>query len=1112
MKDIGAWLADLGLSKYADVFAEHEIEFIDLSELTERDLVDMGLPLGPRRRVLRALREQATPNPSPVLSDPPAAESAEAAIVAERRQLTVMFIDLVGSTALSEKLDPEDLAEVLRVFKQTSTAAVTDFDGHVASYLGDGILVFFGYPHAHEDDAARAIHAGLRVIREVPEIRTHAKLNVRIGVATGLVVVGDLRGTQLIEGGTAMGETPNLAARLQSMAEPGTLIVAPATRQLAGDNFEYVERGTFKLKGFTKPVRAWQVMSTRELVSRFMATDSTKLNPMIGREQDYETLFEKWRFARGGAGQLVLVSGEAGIGKSRLIEELRVRIASEPSTTLRYQCSPYHETSAFYPVIRQLQRSAGLRPDDPDDIKLDKISRVLRNPSDLSLKLAASLLSIPFEEILGTLDLSPQQVMEKTQEMLVSHLCAQATRKPILLLFEDAHWIDPTTKSLLDRLVARVSDVPILLVLSYRTGFEPGWDLRSYLTHLPLTHLDFAQVSCIVDEVAKGKSVPTEIYTLIAARTNGVPLYVEEVAKDLLESDLVVERETAFVLSGPLPTLTVPSALQDSLMARLDRLGLAKEVAQIGAVFGPQFSIEMLLEVSSSSEDGLRRDIDRLVEAGIIALSDAGASEVYRYRHALIRDTAYNSLLKSERQSLHAAVANALKQDEQNSIDAGPELLAFHYTMANMADEAINHWHIAGQRAIERSANLEAAVQLAKAIELLLAKERSPERDSLEIEIQVLRAGTLRSNAGIAADDTGQVYARIRDLCHRAGETEHLFPVMNGLYAFHLVRAEYDHARDVAGQLLDLAEQSIESHHSMVAHRAMGAVLLHVGEFRASCEHLEQALELYNPKEHGRLAYIYGTDHAAITSSFLSMVVWMLGEPDRALRIQNQAVAAARALNHAHSVAQALTFLCMLHLLRRDVEKTRLTAKRLEKLSKEHSFAFMSVTATFWVRWADAQEHPNTETIRALHEAAKAWWSGGAGNYKPFFLTLLAELKVNAGDKDGALRLLAEAREYQELTNERWAQAETDRVYALAQSSAASADAAFETAMTTARGQQASMFALRIAVDCAAHGPGTEAQATYRPDLRQMLAAVEGGADAEDVIAARRLIERKTTA
>lgn len=1107
MGDVAAWLSNLGLSKYKDVFAEHEIEFIDLPELTERDLTDMGLPLGPRRRILRALREQALTNAAPSAFDAPIPEVSDAAIVAERRQLTVMFIDLVGSTALSEQLDPEDLAEVLRVFKETSTAAVTDFDGHVASYLGDGILVFFGYPHAHEDDAARAIHAGLRVIREVPEIRTHAKLNVRIGVATGLVVVGDLRGAQLIEGGTAMGETPNLAARLQSMAEPGTLIVAPATRQLAGDNFEYTERGTFMLKGFSKPVRAWQVMSTRELVSRFMATDRTKLNPLIGREQDFETLCEKWRFARGGAGQVVLVSGEAGIGKSRLIEELRLRIANEPSTTLRYQCSPYHETSAFYPVIRQLQRTAGLRPEDPDDLKLDKVARVLRNPSDLSLKLAASLLSIPFEETLGPLDLSPQQIMDRTQEMLVSHLVAQAARKPILLLFEDAHWIDPTTKSLLDRLVGRVSDVPILLVLSYRTGFEPGWDLRPYLTYMPLTHLDFGQVSKIVDEVAKGKSVPTEIYTLIAARTNGVPLYVEEVTKDLLESDLVVERESAFVLSGPLPTLNVPSALQDSLMARLDRLGPAKEVAQIGAVFGPQFSVEMLLEVSSSEEEALRQDIDRLIEAGIISLSDAPSSEVYRYRHALIRDTAYNSLLKSERQALHAQVANTLKRGYNNSIDAGPEVLAYHYTMARMPDEAIKHWHIAGQRAVERSANLEAAVQLAKAIEQLAEKERSPERDSLEIEIQVLRAGTLRSTAGIAANDTGRVYARIRDLCHRAGETEHLFPVLNGLYAFHLVRAEYNRAHDVAGQLLDLAEQSIETHHSMVAHRAMGAVLLHIGEFRPACEHLEQALELYDPKEHGRLAYIYGTDHAAITSSFLSMVVWMLGEPDRALRIQNQAVAAARALNHAHSVAQALTFLCMLHLLRRDVEKTRLTAKRLEKLSKEHSFAFMSVTATFWGRWADAQNNPNTETIRALHEAAKVWWSGGAGNYRPFFLTLLAELKIKAGDKDGALRLLAEAREYEEQTNERWAQSETDRVYALAQSSQAKVEAAFQTAMKTSRDQQAPMFELRVAVDFAqqTQTPGGG------PDLRKMLTAVAGGADTVDVIAARRLIDRKTT-
>jgi predicted ATPase/class 3 adenylate cyclase len=1100
MSDIAAWLEKNGLSKYAGAFDEHEIELGDLTELTDEDLVTIGLPLGPRRRFMKAVRANAADGRHPQNT------ALGPAIVAERRQLTVMFIDLVGSTEIAQSVDPEDLAEVLRLFKETCAASVAAFDGHIASYYGDGIMVFFGFPHAHEDDPERAVRAGLRIINEIPAIRTHAKLNVRIGIATGLVVVGDLRGEKMFEDGTAMGETPNLAARLQAMADPGTLIIAPTTHQLAGDAFEYELRGAFKLKGFAKEVEAWQVTGTRETVSRFMALDDVLLKPLIGRASEYETLNEKWMLASAGQGQVVLVSGEPGIGKSRLVEELRQNTSGVSHTQNRYQCSPYHFASAFYPVIRQFEIVAGLRPDDSDETKLKKISSVLGDPSDHVLKLAASLLSVPFEDRLGPLDLTPQKIMDQTLGMLLKILASMAAEKPVLLFFEDAHWVDPTTKLLLDRIVNQIKDLPVLVVMTFRPEFDPGWALQSNLTKVVLRQLDFHQVKRIVDEVAPGQPISDEMYEVIAARSDGVPLYVEEVTKDLLESGALVESHATHPVGASSPSSPVPSTLHDALMARLDRLSSAKEVAQIGAVIGPQFSYPLIAEVSRFGEKALRSSLELLVDAGIVTRAAAGDLETFSYRHALIRDTAYNSLLKSERRVLHERVAETLNQDAPHTGDASPEILAHHYTMAGMSKQAIHCRYLAGQRAVQRSANIEANTQLSLAIEQLQEQSQSDDRDRKEIEIQILRAGVLRSTAGIAADETGSVYERIRYLCERVKETGQLFPVLNGLYSFHLVRAEYDLARNVAGELLNLADSTGETQHRMVAHRAMGAVLFHIGELNPAYEHLKQALELYSRERDGHLAFIYGSDHAAITSCFLSLAIWIRGAPDKALDIQNQAVAAARKLEHAHSIAQSLTYLCMLHLLRREPDQVIEVVDQLEDLASKHSFTFMSITATLWRSWVNAYVSPNPDTIRALRNAAEAWWASGAGNYKPFFLTLIAEVTLKAGDRECALDLLTDAREHQDLTNEGWAQAETDRVYALACSGHAPAESEFHDALQTARRQHAKMFELRISVDYFNQCKKVSLAPAAGFELRTVLEAVEGGERTTDVTDARALL------
>ncbi|NOD36203.1 MULTISPECIES: adenylate/guanylate cyclase domain-containing protein [unclassified Ruegeria] len=1096
MADISDWLSKHGLSKYADAFSRHEIELSDLSELNDDDLITIGLPLGPRRRFLKAIREGTQGRSVP-----------ERNIVAERRQLTVMFIDLVGSTPLSQQLDPEDLAEVLRLFKETCAAAVAAYDGHIASYYGDGIMVFFGFPHAHEDDPERAIHAGLRIIREIPNLQTHAQLQVRIGIATGLVVVGDLRGEKMFEDGTAMGETPNLAARLQSMADPGALIIAPTTHELAGDTFEYERRGTFQLKGFAKEVEAWQVTGTRQTLSRFMASDDTAMSSLVGRTLEYKTLHSKWDLARQGHGQVALVSGEAGIGKSRLIEELSRSIPETKFQHIRFQCSPYHDASALYPVIRQLEAAAELRVDDSATEKLDKLKRLFGAPSDLTLKLAALLLSVPFEDQLGPLDLTPDQLMKQTLDMLVDHLLETAGKTPLLVLFEDAHWIDPTTKLMLDLVVERLADAPVLMVMSYRTGFDPGWTFTSNLTHVDLKQLGFEQIKEIVDGVANGRPVPKAAYDVIAARSNGVPLYVEEVTKDLIETNFLIDGTDTLAAGGASASSSVPKTLHDALMARLDRLSSAKEVAQIGAVIGPNFSFPLIAQVARLDERALRAGLDLLVEADIVNSSGTVPEQTFTYRHALIRDTAYNSLLKRERRGLHARVVEALKQTKHQDAAVGPEILAHHYTMADMPKEAIDHWYLAGQRSVERSAAVEAVTQLGRAVALLEKMDDSVDRDRNETRIQVLRAGVLRSTAGIAADKTGAAYARIRDLCNRLGETEQLFPVLNGLYAYHLVRGEYNLAKDTAAQLLDLAKLDEESHHTMIAHRAMGAVLLHIGHLESACDHLKQALSLYDPEQHSRLAYVYGTDHAAITSCFLSIAVWLRGEPDRALDIQLQAVSAAQDLKHAHSMAQTLTYLCMLHLLRRDPQQVYPVVAQLEALAVKHAFPFMTLTANVWRSWADAQTNPNPDTLSVMRDAAEAWWASGAGNYKPLFLTAMAEVALNAQDSRSALDLLNEARAQQDLTNEGWAQAETDRIEALLQSSDKPADHLFSHALQSARDQQARMFELRVAVDYLRTCQRCGRAPKVPPDIEGILDAITGSTQNRDVADALVLLE-----
>ena len=666
--DVGAWLRDLGLAQYEALFRDNEIEADVLVDLTESDLEKIGLPLGPRKRVLKAIAnlDATVASSSPVVVAGSAARTP-AEDAAERRQLTVMFCDLVGSTALSAGLDPEDMRQVIRAYQNACSGVVARYDGLVAKFMGDGLLAYFGFPRAHEDDAARAVHAGLEIADVVAGLQTRAreKLAVRIGIATGLVVVGDLVGQGSAQEQAVVGDTPNLAARLQGLAEPGTVVVAASTRRLLGDRFRLRELGRQAIKGLVAPVEAWVALGVSESEGRFEPSHTARLTRLVGREAEATDLLQRQRRAWGGEGQVVLISGEAGIGKSRFSAWLREQVAGEPHTRLRYQCSPYHRDSALYPFVRQLERAAGIAPRESADVRLDKLEKVLGLATDRMNEvtpLIASMLSIPLDQRYPELNLSPAQQRRQTLSALLDQMEGLAHKQPVLMLFEDAHWADATSLEVLDLAVERVRRLPVLLLITFRPEFEAPWKGLPDVATIALGRLDPVQAESLVELVTGGRRLPAEVLVQILAKTDGVPLFVEELTKTVLESGLLIEDSDRYRLNGPLPPLAIPSTLQDSLMARLDRLAAVKEIAQIGAAIGREFSYALLHAVVDHDEPTLKAALAQLEDSELVFRSGEAPAALYTFKHALVQDTAYESLLRSRRQILHRRIAETLRE------------------------------------------------------------------------------------------------------------------------------------------------------------------------------------------------------------------------------------------------------------------------------------------------------------------------------------------------------------------------------------------------------------------------------------------------------------------
>ncbi len=1059
---------------------------------------------------------------------PTTGRSRAASREAERRQLTVLFCDLVGSTALSEQLDLEDLREVVRAYHQMSATVIGHFEGHIAQYLGDGLLVYFGYPIAHEDDAQRAVRTALGIVEAVqhlsfPTIPLPRPLRVRIGIHTGVVVVGEV-GSRAKYEILALGETPNLAARLQGLAAPETVVISAASARLVQGFFALRSLGPQTLRGSSTPMEVYQVLETSGMQSRFEVAVGTGLTPFVGREEELGLLQRCWAQAKAGAGQVVLLSGEPGIGKSRLVQTLTEHASADGALRIEFRCSAYHQNSAFHPMLEHAQRLLQFTPHEAPHAKLTKLTQRLasyRFPQADTLPLLAAWLALPQPEGAAPLTLSPRKQKQKTQETLVAWIVEEAERGPVYCVWEDLHWADPSTLEILTLFLEQVPTARLLTLLTFRPDFTPPWPPRAHLTPLTLQRLGQPQVETMVEHMTGGKALPSEVLQQIVAKTDGVPLFVEELTRMVLESGMVQEEEGRYVGAHDgafLSQLTIPVTLQDSLMARLDRLAPVRELAQVGAVLGREFSYELLQAISPGDEARLQQGLRQLVEAELISQSGLPPQATYVFKHALLQDTAYQSLLKSRRQQLHLTIGQVLEARFPETAEAQPELVAHHYTEAGLTEQAVAKWQQAGDRDVKRSANVEAVQHFTKALELLQTLPDTPERPQHELALLLSMGAPLIMTRGYATPEVGTTYARARALCQQIGETPQLFLAVAGVFKFYLMRVELQMALELAEQLLRLAQQVQDPILVMTAHMALGVTLFYRGALVAARTHLEQALTLYDPHQHGFLARVHGDDVGTTSLSFLSWTLWRLGYPDQALHRSQEALTLAHTLAHPYAIAATLGLAAALHKYRGEVQRIQELAEALIRLASDQGMTLSVAQGTIMRAAALVRQGESLEEgVAQIRQGLSIMRAVGHQSAQPTYLAFLAEAYERMAQAEEGLTVVAEALAIVRRTGECHYEPELYRLQGeltlqsqgpgLPSAVEAEAEQCFHQAIAVARTQQAKSWELRAATSLARlwHRQGKKEPA------RQLLGDIYGwfteGFDTHDLRAAKALLE-----
>jgi class 3 adenylate cyclase/predicted ATPase len=1040
----------------------------------------------------------------------------------ERRQLTVMFIDLVGSTTLSQQLDPEDYHARVVAYQSACQQIITRYEGHIAQYLGDGVLVYFGYPTAHEEDAVRAVRSGLEIVTAVNQLAYTPPLQVRVGIHTGPVVVGEIGAGEHTEK-LALGETPNIAARIQGQANPNEVMISVATYRLVEGLFTCEDRGQPGLKGVAVPLTLYRILTEGEAHTRFEVSVQKGLTPLVGRESELGMLRQHWDQAKAGAGHVVLLSGEPGIGKSRLVQELKEYVSAEGATRIEFRCSPYHQNTALYPIIEHLQRLLQFQSAETPQIKLAILTQLLsqyRFPQAETLSLLVALFSLPPPAGMPPLSFSPQKQKQLTLEALAAWLLEEAERAVVYCAWEDLHWADPSTLEVLTLLLDQVPTTRLLALLTFRPEFIPPWGNRSHFSQMTLSRLGRPQVEAMVEKVTRGKALPVGVVQQIVTKTDGVPLFVEELTKTVLES---IESLGSIESIGS----AIPTTLHDSLMARLDRLGTAKEIAQLGATIGREFSYELLHAVSFVSDEALQHGLKQLVEAELVYQRGLVPQAHYLFKHALVQDTAYQSLLKSRRQQLHQKVAQVLAEQFPETKETQPELVAHHYTEAGLTEQAILYWHRAGQRAIERSANVEAIRHLTKGLELLNTLPDTPERTQQELDLQFALGTPLIASKGYAAPEVEYVYTRARDLCRQVEETPQLSRVLYGLWNHAFVRAELGTAQELGEQLLRLAQRLQDPVCFLDAHMALGWTLLTLGAFAPARVHAEQGVAIYDAHKHHLPASLYWENPEVSCRGAAAWILWCLGYPDQALKKIHEGLILAQELSHPYSLVYALTFATFIHQFRREGAAVQERAETQIAVASEHEFPYWLEWGTMLQGWALAEQGQIEKGVAQMRQSLAASGATRTGVAGPYNLALLVEGYMKMEQPEEGLAVLTEALAEASKTGERHYEAELYRLRGellltqegkrqkakiteprpLNPDPQDEAEGCFLKAIEVARNQQAKSLELRAAMSLARLWQ----QQGKKAEAHQMLVEIYGwfieGFDTQDLKDAKALLD-----
>ncbi|MCZ6678256.1 MAG: AAA family ATPase [Candidatus Poribacteria bacterium] len=1073
------------------------------------------------------LEQETAPSPTevkPVEPSPSAQElstSLSTTSEAERRQITVMFCDLVGSTALSARLDPEELRDVVREYQAVCAQVIARYEGHIAQYLGDGILVYFGYPMAHEDDAHRAVRSGLGIIEAMDPLNHQLqqnrgiRLDVRLGLHTGLVVVGEMGAGDRYEQ-LALGEAPNIAARLEGLAEPNTLVISAATYRLVEGFFDCRHLGAQALHGIAQAMAVYRVLHESRAKSRLDVAEIAGLTPMVGRAAELNQLLSYWEQAKAGKGHVILLQGEAGLGKSRLVWALKEHVSSESDAWLvELRCSPYHTNSAFHPIIDLFERIAPeFQQEDSSIEKLSKIEGFLVQhgfPVEEGVPLFANLLSVPLNEPYAPLSMTPERQKQKLLEILLAVLLRRSVQQPVLFVAEDLQWMDASTLELITLIVDQEPTNRVLTLLTFRPEFTPPWGIRPHLIPISLKHLPEAATIAIIQQVTGEKKLPEEVLKQIISKTDGIPLFVEEITKMVIESGLLRETEDRYELRGLLQPLAIPTTLHDSLLARLDRLATAKEIAQLSATLGRDFNYALIEAVSLLEETSLQNGLAQLVKAGLLYQRGVPPMAMYQFKHALIQDAAYQSLLKSKRQLYHQQIAQVLTEQFPESAHTEPELLAHHYTEASLIEQAIFYWHRAGERAVGHSANLEAVAHLSKGLELLQTVPDTAERAQQELKLQLTLSIAIGLISGWGAPQIEQTYTRMWELCQQVGSKPQISSALFTLHRFYSMRGELQMALKMGQELMKSAQNSHDPSLLMPAHLTVGVAQFWFGEFVPAQEHLNQCIAIDDPELGSHFTALYGSDIGLLSFNFAAWNLCHLGHLDEARERTDQALAKAQEQSHTFSQVAALGIAAIVHQCRREPHLAQERAEAAMTLSDEQGFTFWSTWATAIWGWALAEQGRTEEGITQIRKGLAGSQAARSTLFCTCTLVLLAEAYRKVGLTEEGLTVLNEARAAIEKTEHRQYEAEVYRLQAefllMTGKTDSEVEACFLKALEIARRQQAKVFELRTVISLSRLWQRQGKKEEALKVLEEIYQWFNEGLDTADLVEAKALLE-----